>query len=99
MKRVHKNTKQLTLVNCNVFLNSSRGSAQKMQPDLSAVVSLYKFIRISYLVKYVRIVCEIALENAFVIRVCRGEQSTTRYLSKHKIDKNNKHMCLILNKY
>ncbi len=80
MKHVHKNSKQLTLVNCNVLLNSSRGSAQKMQPDLTAVVSSYKFIRISYLVKYVQIVCEIALENAFVIRVCRGERSTTQHV-------------------
>ncbi len=77
MKHVHKNSKQLTLVNCNplrVLLNSLRGSVQKMQPDLTAIrTRTSEVIRISHLVKYVRIGCEIALENAFMIRVCVGE--------------------------
>ncbi len=78
MKHVHENSKPLTLVNCNItvwtvnmLFNSLRASAQKMQPNLVAIVRLYELIRIGR---------EIALENAFMIRVCVGERGAQPYM-------------------
>ncbi len=53
-----------------MLFNSLRASAQKMQPDLAAIVRLYELIPIGR---------EIALENAFMICVCVGESGAQPY--------------------